>query len=344
MDWSGIQTAYLDLQRRRLGLPSREELAMKRAAEARAQSASESALETAGLNRDLTRARIAALPAEQELDRRYKESVITRNEREPQARVEPSTMLERIAGLPPEKQARLIKLNRELNPRPEGGSQPRTGWQPQYDQATGRLVGYYHPATETFRAVGQGNLPSGTRPGAVPAGEMEKRGMLQSMLSDAQRLQTLVGLLDKPTEAGKQIGYWAGREQDIRSSGALAPLGVEAPPESVLEMIHITDNISDMLLRARSGAQINEQEYARLRKLMPNPRTSPESFRANLSRFIVETNNIMSARQGGEVTQPNEPAAAPPAQPGQPIVQQNRRTGEFRHSLDGGATWLPGRP
>lgn len=76
IDWSGIQTAYLDLQRRRLGLPSREELAMKRAAEARAQSASESALESAALGREKTRAEIAAMPGEREQRSRLVEAQI----------------------------------------------------------------------------------------------------------------------------------------------------------------------------------------------------------------------------------------------------------------------------
>lgn len=82
IDWPGIQTAILDVERRRLGLPSREELAMKRAAEARAQSASESALETAGLNREKLQAEIAAIPGEREQRSRLVEAQI-RNYDEP---------------------------------------------------------------------------------------------------------------------------------------------------------------------------------------------------------------------------------------------------------------------
>jgi hypothetical protein len=324
LDPETIRTAILDRARAKLGLPSREDLAIKRAEEQRRAAAAASSLESADVGRQLTRAQLEAIPGERALNDEYKRSQIERNLREPQPRSEPSTLLERIMAMPPDQQAAALKLHREMNPRESGGSsQPRTGWQPQFDQTTGRLVGYYHPATETFRAAGEGNLPAGTRGNAIPAGEMEKRGMLQSMLSDATKLQELIGPADRPTEAGSKIGFWSGKAQDVRASGALAPLGVDAPPDSVLEMIHITDNISDMLLRARSGAQINEQEYQRLRKLMPNPRTAPETFRINLSRFITETNNILAARQGGTPTQPGAGGAeAPPRPPSVPPEAQ----------------------
>ena len=55
-----IATAYLDRERKRLGLPSREELAMKRAAEERAAAAAASQLETSALGREKMRAEIAA--------------------------------------------------------------------------------------------------------------------------------------------------------------------------------------------------------------------------------------------------------------------------------------------
>lgn len=336
-----IATAYLDRERARLGLPSREELAMKRAEEQRAAALQASQLESAGLGREKMRAEIAALPAEQDLQRRLREAQIRNYDEPPRPVAEPSSMLERIMAMPPEQQAAALKLHRELNPRPDSGSQPRTGWQPQYDAATGVLKGYYHPATETFRAVGEGNLPPGTG-GNIPSGEREKRGLLATMISDATRLQSLIGPADKPTAAGQKIGFWSGREQDVRSSGALAPLGVDAPTPDVLEMTHIADNLSDMLLRARSGAQINEQEYQRLRRIMPNTRGTPEAFRANLSRFIVEANNIMAARQGQPVIQPGE--SSPQANE-VPLTktQTNRRTGEKRTliSTDGGKTWQP---
>lgn len=309
MDWEGIKTAYLDRERARLGLPTREQEAMTRAKRAEETAAAASALETQGVERDLGRARIEALPVEQEQRRRLVEAQI-RNYDEPNraAPTTPSTEFERIMALPPDQQAAAVRLYNQLHPRAAAGAggepaQPKTGWQAQYDQTTGQLMGYYHPATNTFRRAGEGNLPGGTR-NAVPAGEMEKRGLLQSMLSDAQRLQQLIGPANAPTEAGKNIGWWSARENDVRAGGMLAPMGVDAPPPDVIEMTHIADNLSDMLLRARSGAQINEQEYQRLRKLMPNTRTTPEAFRSNLSRFIVEANNVLAARQGEATQQP----------------------------------------
>lgn len=113
IDWPGIQTAYLDLQRRRLGLPSREDLAMKRAAEARAQAASESALESAGVNRELDRARIEALPIEQEQRRRLVEAQIA-NYNEPNRNPSQPTGDAYLMSLSPKDQAKLIAFKGQL--------------------------------------------------------------------------------------------------------------------------------------------------------------------------------------------------------------------------------------
>lgn len=299
MDWPGIQVAIADLERRRLGLPTRLEEAAKRAEMERANAVATSGLETAAVNRDLTQAQIDSIPERERRAAELDAARIRNYDETPLPRTEPTSDFKRILDMTdPAAQAQAIKIYNQMYPRAEGSSQPRTGWQPQYDAASGRLMGYYHPATETFRAVGEGSLPAGTRPGAIPFGEMEKRALLTSMLSDAQRLGTLVGSADKPTPVGQSIGYYSGRVNDIRRSGVLAPLGVEPPPDAVNEMFRIADNMADMLLRARSGAQINEQEYQRLRRLMPDPRTDAATFRSNLAEFVRETNNIMTARQG----------------------------------------------
>lgn len=115
MDWEGIGTAILDVERRRLGLPSREDLAMKRAAEARAQAASESALESAGVNRELDRARIEALPIEQEQRRRLVEAQIA-NYNEPNRTPAQPTGDAYLMSLSPEQAAELARRKQAMEP------------------------------------------------------------------------------------------------------------------------------------------------------------------------------------------------------------------------------------
>jgi len=86
MDWEGIQTAILDRERRRLGLPSRMEVEAKRAEEARAVAESASGLETAGLSRERMRAEIAGMPGQQERSRRLIEAQIANYGEQPVVR------------------------------------------------------------------------------------------------------------------------------------------------------------------------------------------------------------------------------------------------------------------
>jgi len=53
----------------------------------------------------------------------------------------------------------------------------------------------------------------------------------------------------------------------------------------------------DMLLRARSGAQINEQEYKRLAGLLPKATDEPQVFEANLTRFENQLRQTLSNRK-----------------------------------------------
>ena len=56
--------------------------------------------------------------------------------------------------------------------------------------------------------------------------------------------------------------------------------------------------------------------------------------------FQIQTDDGAAPVGGTRVPRP----PAPPVPGGRPIVQQNKRTGEWRHSVDGGRTWAPGRP
>ena len=57
------------------------------------------------------------------------------------------------------------------------------------------------------------------------------------------------------------------------------------------------NDLADMLLRARSGAQINEQEYQRLAKLVPTPNLPPKVFKERLNRFETQLLQTLKAQQ-----------------------------------------------
>jgi hypothetical protein len=71
------------------------------------------------------------------------------------------------------------------------------------------------------------------------------------------------------------------------------------------EFRQIILDVKDSLLRARSGAQINEQEYARLSKLVPDFSDSNEQFQGKMKAFRESLNSItqqrLQAQQSGGV-------------------------------------------
>jgi len=72
--------------------------------------------------------------------------------------------------------------------------------------------------------------------------------------------------------------------------------GIVEKDDDVNEAFRISANLADILLRARSGAQINEQEYARLKKLVPNPETPLARFKSDLRGFARELNIALKRR------------------------------------------------
>ncbi len=65
-------------------------------------------------------------------------------------------------------------------------------------------------------------------------------------------------------------------------------------PSEQVEFYNWTRDIKDALLRARSGAQINEQEYKRLTSFLPGENLPPATFKARKNRFEQEVNIIIS--------------------------------------------------
>jgi hypothetical protein len=151
----------------------------------------------------------------------------------------------------------------------------------------------------------------------------------QNVLSLASSLENSIDVLKKNHDKeflGPVKGTDAAFEVRRRVGGYVAaPLGTK---ETTFRQT--LANISDQLLRARSGAQINEQEYSRLAGLLPKATDEPAVFNAGVSRFQSEISQLKNERlrlgttPRGELRQGAQPAA--PAQQRRRAV--NPKTGE----------------
>ena len=141
--------------------------------------------------------------------------------------------------------------------------------------------------------------PADLRP-QYTASEREELSMMDEIVQQLDVLEQLARAGDTGGFRGNpNIGVVGGNWADIQRK-TTGGVGAE-----VNEMFRISDNIADMLLRARSGAQINEQEYARLRTLIPNPRLAEKKFFSDLTGFRAETQRILERRTGQRpITQP----------------------------------------
>ena len=151
------------------------------------------------------------------------------------------------------------------------------------------------------KSTGQvSEAPPNTRPQFTAAERMQ--------LSD---IDELIGRADRLREIADRnrgsVGW-------IQGKGSALKRDIIGVSEEVNELFRISDNMADVLLRARSGAQINEQEYKRLRTLVPNPRLSEAKFFSDLELFQQELQRIRARPSGAApLITPREGAAAPGA-------------------------------
>lgn len=116
----------------------------------------------------------------------------------------------------------------------------------------------------------------------VAAAEVEKsaKPLTGEAAKSVAQLDTLLEMSDD-VEAlfdEKFVGQVTGRLGAAREfTGEIA--------EQEVEFRRVTRDIKDMLLRARSGAQINEQEFKRLSNLTPSPEQPAKVFKARLRGF-----------------------------------------------------------
>jgi hypothetical protein len=330
MDWEGIKTAYLDRQRARLGLPTREaEMAARQKRELDARIA-ESQMETAGVGRDKARAEIAAMPGEQDL----REAQIRNLDEPPRQPAQASSLLERLMALPPEEQKRALALHLQMNPpTPRGEDRVLVKVQTGVD-AEGRPQFTYVPRSE---AAGM------TATGSPPAGAMALRQSRQRAAPVLNDLGSRITALNQGSEGGfgaRAVGAARGAASaagadpavDLYRTGVrgFVPLFARSVGHvGVLTELDV-QRTEDLFPRVGDAADVTAEKLARLNRIMAGQEPAPFEF-----ENPEYTDRGITSAPGTAVQQP-------PA--GGVKIQRNKRTGEVRHSLDGGATWQPGPP
>jgi hypothetical protein len=159
---------------------------------------------------------------------------------------------------------------------------------------TGEITGFYNPKTSEYKKP----PAEGARKAPLPPAENIRRENIKGTLEDLQRLEAL-GAKHKD-----RIGAVYGRLTDAE----LQTIGNENP--EVAEMFRIAGNLTDQLLRQRSGAAISEKEYERLSRLLPNPRQPYSTFLSNLKSYQKEVAR-QSPKSGGQAAASGDKKADP---------------------------------
>lgn len=138
----------------------------------------------------------------------------------------------------------------------------------------------------------EGYTPFNARTGAPGQPTEFKKPVPSEQMSRLSDLETLVennNRIDRLYKAD-YVGPIAGR------LGGIKEQLVELPSQQVEFYSYVRDQ-KDALLRARSGAQINEQEYKRLVKFLPDENLPPANFKARAKRFTDEVKLILSNKR-----------------------------------------------
>lgn len=134
-------------------------------------------------------------------------------------------------------------------------------------------------------AMGGQQMPRKTTTGA----ELDKKANLDVMLQDINTLSELAGTKEGAASVGPVSGRWSAAKQNW----------IGGQPPSATHLHQIAKNLSDQLLRARSGAAISPGEYQRLLAIVPDPNTPLSTFMQRLEGFQTELKRIQGARYSG---------------------------------------------
>lgn len=164
---------------------------------------------------------------------------------------------------------------------------------------------FYNPKSGQTKPVpANAPTPPADQPDArktpLPPAENVRRATADTMLGMMDEMEQMVQG-DKDA-----VGPFTGRVTE-----PLKQATIGSTPNRT-ELYRKSRDIADMLLRARSGAQISMQEYNRLTKLVPNPNQPYATFMSNLHGFRTEAKSIFEKSTGKQATGAG-PRKAPPA-------------------------------
>lgn len=180
--------------------------------------------------------------------------------------------------------------------------------QPLVDPTTGEVKATFHTGTGRISPITGGG--EGLRRTPLSTAELDRQASLQLMMDNTLQLEELLTVPGAAQSVGPVSGQLSRLEQ--------ATIG--ASEEATL--VHqIANDLSDQLLRARSGAQINEQEYQRLRKLLPDPTRPLSDFTVKLKQFKSNLEGLLAARKLG-------PRGAETSAPAGKVKKFNPATGQ----------------
>lgn len=201
----------------------------------------------------------------------------------------------------------LLKAQKEKNtpvPRIQQGQFQYNGMLTRFDPVAGS---YEALAPEGWKTIGtpsslpskgsstipKSSIPSGGEisprvPPTIPTPEADK-------LADLNAMKEALGVAKK-NFSPDFVGPVSARKLGLSQTVNLPSIGLGATGQGALFTQSVQD-IKDRLLRARSGAQINEQEYQRLVSLVPDQYKSVPDFLAKLGRFDEVLNSTISSKR-----------------------------------------------
>jgi len=196
---------------------------------------------------------------------------------------------------------------------PDAGT--RGTYMPLTDEA-GRVIAAWNPKQKEVVPVPP--ELAGARKSGLSETAMKERSVLADLSRQTEMLEVLA-----QKHKGRSIG------PIDAPFGWLMSKTFGNKPE-VAEMRRLAGNLSDMLLRARSGAQINEAEYVRLARLTPNISDPESNFFAKLTSFKGEVNRQLQRRSGKVPV-----ASTDVGETQEGTTRRNRRTGEVQEFRGG---------
>ena len=123
----------------------------------------------------------------------------------------------------------------------------------------------------------------------TPAGEIDKLANLDALKQNIVSIKELYKM-DTPEERKNWVGPVAGR------IGAIEEKYTGTASDDQVRFYAYVRDVKDALLRARSGAQINEQEYKRLVNFLPDETSPEQTFKSRVKRFDEALDTIIASK------------------------------------------------